>query len=384
MNKYFDYAATAPVNKSVIQEILEIYDKDFLFGNPSSIHVNGINAKILLNNARIKIANLLKCDKEEIIFTSGGTESDNMALFGVMTKYNPNEAEMITSSIEHPAIINTAKIIQKMGYKVHYISPNKDGIIRAEDVSKKINNKTKLISIMAVNNEIGTIQPLNEIYQICKQNNIIFHSDMVQTVGFTDLNMENVDLASFSAHKFGGLKGTGFLFKRKNLQINPFINGGGQENSYRSGTENVFGNLVMAYCLEDIIKKNNSAKINDVREYSKFLYENLKHEFQDNIILNGSLEKRVSNNINISFRNINSETLQLMLSNEGYCVSIGSACHSNKNENSYVLEEINVPEEYIKGTLRITFSTNITKQDVINLLNSIIKNVKILYKEGVN
>ena len=286
MNKYFDYAATAPVNKSVIQEILEIYDKDFLFGNPSSIHVNGINAKILLNNARIKIANLLKCDKEEIIFTSGGTESDNMALFGVMTKYNPNEAEMITSSIEHPAIINTAKIIQKMGYKVHYISPNKDGIIRAEDVSKKINNKTKLISIMAVNNEIGTIQPLNEIYQICKQNNIIFHSDMVQTVGFTDLNMENVDLASFSAHKFGGLKGTGFLFKRKNLQINPFINGGGQENSYRSGTENVFGNLVMAYCLEDIIKKNNSAKINDVREYSKFLYENLKHEFQDNIILN--------------------------------------------------------------------------------------------------
>lgn len=384
MNKYFDYAATAPVNKSVIQEILEIYDKDFLFGNPSSIHVNGINAKILLNNARIKIANLLKCDKEEIIFTSGGTESDNMALFGVMTKYNPNEAEMITSSIEHPAIINTAKIIQKMGYKVHYISPNKDGIIRAEDVSKKINNKTKLISIMAVNNEIGTIQPLNEIYQICKQNNIIFHSDMVQNVGFTDLNMENVDLASFSAHKFGGLKGTGFLFKRKNLQINPFINGGGQENSYRSGTENVFGNLVMAYCLEDIIKKNNSAKINDVREYSKFLYENLKHEFQDNIILNGSLEKRVSNNINISFRNINSETLQLMLSNEGYCVSIGSACHSNKNENSYVLEEINVPEEYIKGTLRITFSTNITKQDVINLLNSIIKNVKILYKEGVN
>ena len=384
MNKYFDYAATAPVNKSVIQEILEIYDKDFLFGNPSSIHVNGINAKILLNNARIKIANLLKCNKEEIIFTSGGTESDNMALFGVMTKYNPNEAEMITSSIEHPAIINTAKIIQKMGYKVHYISPNKDGIIRAEDVSKKINNKTKLISIMAVNNEIGTIQPLNEIYQICKQNNIIFHSDMVQTVGFTDLNMENVDLASFSAHKFGGLKGTGFLFKRKNLQINPFINGGGQENSYRSGTENVFGNLVMAYCLEDIIKKNNSAKINDVREYSKFLYENLKHEFQDNIILNGSLEKRVSNNINISFRNINSETLQLMLSNEGYCVSIGSACHSNKNENSYVLEEINVPEEYIKGTLRITFSTNITKQDVINLLNSIIKNVKILYKEGVN
>lgn len=384
MNKYFDYAATAPVNKSVIQEILEIYDKDFLFGNPSSVHVNGINAKILLNNARIKIANLLKCDKEEIIFTSGGTESDNMALFGVMTKYNPNEAEMITSSIEHPAIINTAKIIQKMGYKVHYISPNKDGIIRAEDVSKKINNKTKLISIMAVNNEIGTIQPLNEIYQICKQNNIIFHSDMVQTVGFTDLNMENVDLASFSAHKFGGLKGTGFLFKRKNLQINPFINGGGQENSYRSGTENVFGNLVMAYCLEDIIKKNNSAKINDVKEYSKFLYENLKHEFQDNIILNGSLEKRVSNNINISFRNINSETLQLMLSNEGYCVSIGSACHSNKNENSYVLEEINVPEEYIKGTLRITFSTNITKQDVINLLNSIIKNVKILYKEGVN
>lgn len=384
MNKYFDYAATAPVNKSVIQEILEIYDKDFLFGNPSSIHVNGINAKILLNNARIKIANLLKCDKEEIIFTSGGTESDNMALFGVMTKYNPNEAEMITSSIEHPAIINTAKIIQKMGYKVHYISPNKDGIIRAEDVSKKINNKTKLISIMAVNNEIGTIQPLNEIYQICKQNNIIFHSDMVQTVGFTDLNMENVDLASFSAHKFGGLKGTGFLFKRKNLQINPFINGGGQENSYRSGTENVFGNLVMAYCLEDIIKKNNSAKINDVREYSKFLYENLKHEFQDNIILNGSIQKRIPNNINISFRNINSETLQLMLSNEGYCVSIGSACHSNKNENSYVLEEINVPEEYIKGTLRITFSTNITKQDVINLLNSIIKNVKILYKEGVN
>lgn len=384
MNKYFDYAATAPVNKSVIQEILEIYDKDFLFGNPSSIHVNGINAKILLNNARIKIANLLKCDKEEIIFTSGGTESDNMALFGVMTKYNPNEAEMITSSIEHPAIINTAKIIQKMGYKVHYISPNKDGIIRAEDVSKKINNKTKLISIMAVNNEIGTIQPLNEIYQICKQNNIIFHSDMVQAVGFTDLNMNNVDLASFSAHKFGGIKGTGFLFKRKNLQINPFINGGGQENSYRSGTENVFGNLVMAYCLENIFKKNNLNSINKIKEYTDFLYKGLKNEFQDNIILNGSIQKRIPNNINVSFKNINSETLQLMLSNEGYCVSIGSACHSGNNESSYVLKEINVPEEFIKGTLRITLSIDTTKQDVINLLNSIIKNAKILYKKGDN
>lgn len=380
MNKYFDCAATALPNKCIIQSVLDSYPKMELFGNPSSIHTNGIQAKNILELARTKISNSSNCDKEEIVFTSGGTESDNMAIKGIMLKYNHGESEMITSKIEHPAILNTCKELESMGYVVHYIGTDLGGIVNLNELSNYINEKTKLISIMAVNNEIGTIQPLKEISNIAHKNNIIFHSDMVQTVGMYDIDLSNIDMASFSGHKFGGLKGTGILYKKPNVQLKPLINGGGQENDLRSGTENVFGNMVMAECLEKTLKLWNSKVKLRIRMYRDILYLNLKEQFGNNIMLNGSLENRVNNNLNISFRNIDSRTLQLMLSQDNIQVSTGSACHSNKEKVSHVLKAIGVPKEFINGAIRITIPIGTTNDDIKFLESKIIKNVNYLYK----
>ena len=188
MNGYFDYAATAPVNVEILDNILSDYNTDILFGNPSSTHTDGILAKEILEQARTDISEILGCNKEEIFFTSGGTESDNMALKGIMLKYNKNNAQLITSTIEHPAILNTCKELEKLGYTIHYVKPDENGIINPKNVEELINPATKLISIMAINNEIGTIEPINEIAKIAHDHNVLFHSDMVQGVGLYNID----------------------------------------------------------------------------------------------------------------------------------------------------------------------------------------------------
>lgn len=381
MSYYYDYNATTFPDKKIIKDIL---NKDFktVFGNPSSLHWNGISANGILFSARKQIADCLNVNENEIIFTSGGTESDNLAIKGIMLKKAPNEAEMITSSFEHPAVLNTCKELEKLGYKVHYVNPTREGIIFWEDIEKHINEKTQLVSIMAVNNEIGTIQDISKFGRLCHEKGIIFHSDCVQGVGLYNLNLKNVDLASFSAHKFGGLKQNGFLYKKENIDLKPIIVGGGQENGLRAGTENVFGNILMAKALKNTLSKWNNETKGIIRAEINDLEISLKREFGDNVKFNTHHNISVDNCTNISFKNIDGQTLQLFLSSEGYYVSTGSACHSSIiAEPSHVLKAINVPDEFIHGSLRISCGYNFKDLNWKGLKKAIISNVKKMYKK---
>lgn len=380
MSLYFDYAATAPVNAEILDNILSDYNTDVLFGNPSSTHTNGILAREILEQARANIAKTLGCQSNEIFFTSGGTESDNMALKGIMLRYSKNNAQLITSTIEHPAILNTCKELEKLGYTIHYVKPDENGIINPKDVERLINPATKLISIMAINNEIGTIEPINEIAKIAHDHNVLFHSDMVQGVGLYSIDLSNVDLASFSGHKFGAIKGTGILYKKTGIDIEPILKGGGQENGLRSGTENVLGALDMANCLKYTIDKWNSKNKYELRENFNALVNKLYAEFGDRIykISNDFGEPNL---LSIGFAGIDSRTLQLLLSEEeDICVSVGSACHSNSEDISHVIKAINVPKKYQNGVIRITATPDTTEQSILILGTAISKQLRKMYK----
>lgn len=380
MSLYFDYAATAPVNAEILDNILLDYDIDILFGNPSSTHTNGILAKEILEQARIDISEILGCNKEEIFFTSGGTESDNMALKGIMLRYNKNNAQLITSTIEHPAILNTCKELEKLGYIIHYVKPDENGVINPKDIEELINPATKLISIMAINNEIGTIEPINEIAKIAHDYGVLFHSDMVQGVGLYNIDLSNVDLASFSGHKFGAIKGTGILYKKAGIDIEPILKGGGQESGLRSGTENILGALDMAYCLKYTIDKWNSKNKYELRENFNALVNKLYAEFGDKVykISNDFGEPNL---LSIGFAGIDSRTLQLLLSEEeDICVSVGSACHSNSEDISHVIKAINVPKKYQNGVIRITATPDTTEQSILILGTAISKQLRKMYE----
>ena len=385
MNKYFDYAATSLPNMVAIKKVMNKIPSYVLFGNPSSLHSNGILAKKLMEQQRELLSSLLTDRESDIIFTSGGTESDNLAIKGTIFQYKPGEAEIITSKIEHPAVLNTCKYLENLGYKVHYISVYSDGEVDLDELKSKINEKTKLVSIMAVNNEIGTVEPLREIREIIdakKQDlgiDLIFHSDFVQSVGNCDLLelIKYTDMASFSAHKFGGLKGVGFLTKQKDIKLNPLFQGGNQENGLRSGTENVFGILVMNECFWNVLKNFYSDKKDKLAYYRDEIFNKIKSEIP-NAILNGLGAYIAPTILNIGFKDIDARTLQMLLNNDGFAVSVGSACHSDINEVSHVLKAINVPEEYQNGCIRISLSYSHTKRDIDTLVKSIIKNVKYL------
>lgn len=388
MNGYFDYAATAPVNLKALNDILTEYNEELLFGNPSSTHTNGILAREILEQARIDISELLGCQDNEIFFTSGGTESDNMALKGIMLKYKvspyyhfENNAQLITSTIEHPAILNTCKELEKLGYTIHYVNPDENGIINPKDVERLINPATKLISIMAINNEIGAIEPINEIARIAHEHNVLFHSDMVQGVGLYNIDLSNVDLASFSGHKFGAIKGTGILYKKVGIDIEPILKGGGQESGLRSGTENILGVLDMAYCLKDTINKWNSKNKYELRESFNALVNRLYAEFGDKVykISNDFCEPNL---LSIGFADIDGRTLQFMLSQEdNFYVSVGSACHSNSEDISHVIKAINVPKKYQNGVIRITATPDTTPEDILELGVAISKKLRYIYRK---
>lgn len=379
--KYFDYAATALPNIEVIKDILKIYPKEYLFGNPSSSHDNGVNAKILLENARDLIAKMLKCKASNIYFTSGGSESDNTALKGYMTQF-PKGSELITSTIEHPAILNTCKELEQMGYVVKYVSPDFKNTITADNVLKLLTDKTKLVSIMAVNNETGVINPINDIADIVHRYGAVFHSDMVQGVGLYDMDLSNIDMASFSGHKFGAIKGTGILYKKENITLNPLIQGGGQEKELRSGTENVFGNLDMALCLQETLnRKWNKDKKIEIKKGIIELIGKLWNWDKDKVSILSFPVNRIGNCLTLAFKDIDSRTLQLLLSQEGYCVSVGSACHSNSKETvSYVVKEIDIPEEFQHGVIRITAPPEADIEDIRAFSEVLISKLDYLYE----
>ena len=352
---YLDNAATTKVDDNVAKKVKEVFLEDY--GNASSLHTKGREAKEKMESARKKIAAHLYCNPKEIIFTSGGTESNNLAIRGLV-KANPEKKHIITSTIEHPCILETCRDLEQEGYEIDYIGVNNNGLVEVDDISKKIKDDTLLISIMHVNNEIGTIQPIEKISQICKKQNVYFHTDNVQGFLKKDLPLDSIDMMSVSGHKFCAPKGIGFLYVKKGVKILPINTGGGQENNSRSGTENVPGIVGLAVAL------GIDFKIEEVRASRDKIIEGLKKIKGTKI--NGSIENRIYNNINVSFYGIEGESLMLMLDEQGIYLSTGSACASTKLNESHVLKALNVGEMYIHGSLRLSLGADaIGKEEFI-------------------
>ena len=373
---YLDYAATTPTDPEVLKAMLPYFTDRF--GNPSSIHSFGQEAKAAIEKARKEIASFLGAKQDEIIFTSGGSESDNFAIKGVAYANKHKGNHIITSSIEHHAVIKSCEFLEKMGFEVTYLPVSKDGLVDPEDVKKAITDKTILISIMHASNEIGTIQPIKEIGKIAKEKKIYFHSDAVQTFGHIHINVDelNVDLLSVSAHKLCGPKGIGVLYVRKGTKIVSFIHGGGQEKKRRASTENVpaivgFGKAV------EIAKKTMDEEVKKLIILRDKLIKGILEKI-DNVYLNGHPERRLPNNVNVSVESIEGESMLLSLDMEGIAASTGSACTSASLEASHVLLALGLSHELAHGSLRFTLGRYTEEEDINKVLEILPKIVKKL------
>ncbi len=367
---YLDHAATTPVAKEVLDAMLPYFSDKF--GNPSSVHFEGQEAKKALDESRRKIAELLGCEPEEIIFTSGGTESDNLALRGVMNVAKESgKNHLIVSKIEHPAVLNTAKALEKEGFKVDYLSVDKEGTVDLKELGKLITAQTALVSIMYANNEIGTIEPLKEISQLIKKRNpeTLFHTDAIQAFNYLDCRVLNigVDLMSLSAQKIYGPKGMGLLYVRKGVLINSMQTGGEQEMGKRAGTENVPGIVGFARAMELADRKKVAEKMR-LQELRDKLIAGIKSNI-DGAHLNGAWENRLPNNINFCFERIEGESLVMSLDVEGIEVGSGSACSSQKLEPSHVLLALGISPQLAQGSLRLTLGRDTTIEDINHVIS---------------
>lgn len=370
---YLDNSATTPVHPNVQKSIKDSFK---YFANPSSPHSFGKKAREEIENARKEIAKFINAQPEEIIFTSGATESNNLAIKGLVEEAEKqNKNHIITSQIEHPAVLETLKSLEKK-FKIDYISTNEEGLININELKSKITPKTFLVSIMHVNNEIGTIQPIAKIAKICKAKKIYFHTDAVQS--FTklpiDVKKQNIDLLSASGHKINAPKGIGFLYVKNGTNISQIIHGGGQEKKLRSGTENTLGILSLKEAIKLKRQKKQTEKTRNL-----ILKELLKIPESR---LNGSKKNRTYNNINISFYGIEGESLLMKLDKKGILVSTGSACSSKKLSQSHVLKAIKTPTMYINGSIRITLSDTeiLTKKQTDFIIKTIKNSVNELKK----
>jgi cysteine desulfurase len=364
---YLDHAASTPVLQEIIDEMIPYLGN--VFGNPSSIHTHGIKSKIAIQIARKRVAALIGSKPTEIYFTSGGTESDNLALKGICKSIRNNQKiknHIITSSIEHDAILESCQNLEKDGFDVSYLNVDRKGIIEKNELKKCLTDNTILVSIMLANNEIGTIQPIKDLSEIVHNfdKKIIFHSDAVQAAGKIPLNVKelDVDALSLSSHKINGPKGVGALYVRDKVKFEPIIHGGGQEFTFRSGTENVHGIVGFGKACEISMKdlKNNSQYMCYLRN---FLIERINKEIPNNK-LNGSLEYRLPNNVNFTFLGINGEDLLIKLDEDGILASTGSACSTNRQKESHVLKAIGLNHEEISGSIRFSLGIQNTIEDI--------------------
>ncbi len=357
---YLDNAASAPINPKALEAALPFLTANF--ANPSSPHGAGQSAALAIIEAREKCAAALGAAPDEIIFTSGGTESDNLAIFSALNR--GGRRRMITTRIEHHAVLNAFREAERRGFEAVYLEPNADGLINAEQVAEAIDDCTALVSVMAANNEIGTIQPVGEIAEICKERGVLFHVDAVQAVGSLPIDMRilNADYLSVSAHKIGGIKGGGLLFARKGAPLSPMIFGGGQERGIRSGTENVAAITALGAAIEDITHdiEKRAVKIAELRDMLISRLSEIPHSR-----LNGSQTARLCGNVNFSFENIDGEALVQSLDLFGVCASAASACSSGKQTASHVLRAIGTPEKYALGSLRLTLSESNTRSEIL-------------------
>ncbi|MDD1740431.1 MAG: cysteine desulfurase NifS [Methanothrix sp.] len=359
---YMDHSATTPVAPEVLAAMLPYFSDKF--GNASSLHGFGREAKEALEESRDKVARLLNADPEEIVFTSGGTESDNIALRGIAYKNRDSGRHIITSQIEHPAILETCRSLEQEGFSVTYLPINREGLVDISELERAIRPDTILISIMHANNEIGTIQPLKEIGSLAAERDIYLHTDAVQTVGKIPVDVEamGVDLLSLSAHKLYGPKGVGALYIRRGTKIQSLATGGGHEMGLRSGTENVPGIVGLARAA-DLAREEMAAegqRLTKLRDrLAALVLERVKEAW-----INGSMERRLPGSLNFGFSYVEGESLLLYLDSKGVAVSTGSACSSHKLEPSHVLLALGLKPEECHGSLRITMGRSNSREDV--------------------
>jgi len=357
---YFDHGATTPVDQIVVEAMNSVMLSDF--GNASSAHQYGADVRKLIVEARSTIAKRLNAYPEEIIFNSGGSESDNWALRGVMYASKQKGNHFITTAIEHPAIIDTAKQLEKEGFEVTFLPVDADGFISLDELDKAITEKTVLVSIMAANNEIGTIQDAKAIGEICQKNEVLFHSDAVQafTKSGLDVRAMNIDLMSLTAHKIHGPKGIGCLFVKKGTRINKMIFGGHQESDKRAGTENVPGIVGFGKAAE----LATDVHIEQMTELRDYFIKRVGDEIEDAVLNGPRGEDRLCNNVNFSFKFIEGEGILLHLDMHGIAVSTGSACSSQSLEPSHVLTAIGLPHELAHGSIRFTLGRENTREEI--------------------
>ena len=365
--RYFDNAATTPVREEVVKEMLPFFGVEY--GNASVMYSLGRNAKKAMKRARERVARAINADINEIYFTSCGSESDNLAIKGFAYENKSKGNHIITSKIEHHAVLDSCKTLEKQGFKVTYLNVDDKGKINLEELVNSITNQTILMTIMFANNEIGTIEPIEEIAKIAKKKNIVFHTDAVQAIGNVkiDLKQMNIDMLSLSGHKFYAPKGVGALYVKNGINFKKLQDGGEQEYNKRAGTENVAEIVGLGKAIELIY--------NDYDEYNKKLItlrnhyiDRVKNEIS-NCKVNGDLINRLPGNANVSFKNVNGSELLFELDKYGICASAGSACSTSNPAPSHVLTAIGLDKNYIGGTLRVSFGRDNTMEDVDFLVN---------------
>lgn len=378
---YLDHAATTPVSQPVLDMMLPFFRENG--GNASAVYGTGREARKSIENARRQVAEAIGAEPREIIFTSGGSESDNLAVKGTAFAARDKGKHIITTAIEHPAVINPCKWLAQLGFEITYVMPDTVGRIDPDDIRKAIRNDTILISVMTANNEIGTIEPVCEIGEIARDHRITFHTDAVQAVGAVPIHVDTMkaDMLSLSAHKFGGPKGTGALYVRRGTRIDPLIHGGEQERKLRAGTENTAGIVGLGKAIEDAVLHldQNAERMTQLRDK---LTKGILSEIPDSF-LNGHEKYRLPNNCNIRFDRIDGEALLLRLDLAGIAASSGSACTSGTQETSHVLTAIGLDERQAKGSLRLTTGIDNKEEDIdetIRVLKEIVADLRSMFR----
>lgn len=379
---YLDNAATTKVKEDVVKNMIPYFTEEY--GNPSSVYSIARRNKKVIENAREKVAKLINANKNEIYFTSGGSESDNMAIKGIAyaNKYKGNH--IITSKIEHHAVLETCEFLETQGFEITYLNVDENGVVNLEELERSIKDKTILISIMFANNEIGTIEPIEKISRIARYNNIIFHTDAVQAVGNIKIDVKKmgIDMLSMSGHKIYGPKGIGALYIKNDLNLIKFINGGGQEKNRRAGTENVSGIVGLGKACE-LAGMNIDEHVNNI-SFLRDYYEQKVKNIMTDIKINGYVENRLPGNSNISFKNIDGSALLLELDNRGICASSASACSAGDIKPSHVLTSIGLKEEWSKGALRVSLGEFNNKSEVDYMVECLKEIIKKLSNNKIN
>lgn len=373
---YLDNAATTKTSPKVVEAMLPYFSENY--GNPSSIYSIGGTAKLAVDEARAAVAKSIGAKPEEIYFTAGGSESDNWAIKMVAENLSKKGRHIITSAIEHHAVLHTCEYLEKQGYEVTYVGVDEDGIIKLDELEAAIRPDTILITVMAANNEIGTLQPIREIGAVAKKHGVLFHTDAVQAFGHCPINVDedNIDMLSASGHKINGPKGVGFLYVRKGVRLTNLIHGGQQERGRRAGTENVPGIVGLGAAANEAVEKMEARAVYEAK-LRDYMIERILKEIPY-CRLNGHLSKRLPNNVNVSIRFIEGEALLMMLDMKGICASSGSACTSGSLDPSHVLLAIGLPHAIAHGSLRMSLSDETTKEDVDYTVDALKKIVERL------